>query len=261
MRNRLSGSVLGITTALLMVVVMTPVGALRPVSAEGSVIPARVEVAAAAPISPPRAIQIHPFEEQTERILGRGQIERLEVAAVEFRLSDQVPATWDGGAARWGDVVDVVNALPAPYRRSAQWVTWRYGCFGEGRCRMGAYDISGMLGGGPRALWLGESAWAQLGATVTHELAHAWFRTGMTEAHRVAVLASVRGETVDVLAGLGDIAQRARTGGFDAEIGDEERWADCVARILGASWTHYWSCPQPARSHVAVLLDQLGVTG
>jgi hypothetical protein len=131
---------------------------------------------------------------------------------------DQVPSVSNEAVSAdvSGLPAEVVNRIPGPLRVILGQVRVTFGCHPVAGCHYGVWDEA------QNTMWLADWLLAEpslLYDVVVHELAHA------ADSHR---LDSVRRKEV--------YAQ------FAGPARQDELLADCVARAVGASWTHYWPC-------------------
>ncbi|MBM3675901.1 MAG: M1 family metallopeptidase [Actinobacteria bacterium] len=93
----------------------------------------------------------------------------------------------------------------------------------------GVYEV------GTNRVWIGPDAFAspeRLRYVLAHEVGHAWYFRVATPDERARLNAAVT----------------------DTGQGASERVADCIAIQWGATISHYWPCPEPARAAVGTIL-------
>lgn len=177
----------------------------------GSVTPVVAEPAAVSSLSNSEAER--PLEDSATDTRGTTPLDQPSPVKV-----DQVPSVSDEAVSTDVSVLpaEVVNRMPGPLRVILGQVRVTLGCHPVAGCHYGVWDES------QNTMWLADWLLAEpslLYDVVVHELAHA------ADSHR---LDSVRREEV--------YAQ------FAGPARQDELLADCVARAVGASWTHYWTC-------------------
>jgi len=180
------------------------------------------EPAVASPPTPSAAT-----ESPTQSVHSSGSAAAPENQAVP--TPDPAPAATSPteGNGRLAQIHAIANTVPFNWKGHG--VTFHDGCEpGRGRCPWGSWVAP------TKDIWIGPGAFqsqARLHYVVAHELAHAWQYAN------------------DPAARMNDLEDWGKSG-----VDGLEAAADCIAKLWGATMSHYWDCPSDARAHMQGVL-------